>query len=93
MEIISIIFALLISRLLTIAIVSKLGFYNNWDSMRNIEDSSMLVPFIIGVSGHRDIDNTTIEMLRERIKEILKNFQIKYPHLPVKLLTPLVCWV
>ena len=57
--------------------------------MQTIEDSSMLVPFIIGVSGHRDIDNTTIEMLRVRIKEILKNFQIKYPHLPVKLLTPL----
>jgi hypothetical protein len=57
--------------------------------MNTKNDSSNLIPIIVGISGHREIDIEIINPLKQKLKEILSYFQNSYPDSPIKLFTPL----
>lgn len=47
------------------------------------------IPFIVGVTGHRDLVEEEIPLLEKKLKEILQSIQMQCPHTPVALLTAL----
>ena len=57
--------------------------------MCKVQDKDLLVPLVLGVTGHRDIEKNDIPKLKEKIEEIFDYIIEKYPTTPLILLSPL----
>jgi hypothetical protein len=47
------------------------------------------LPLVIGVTGHRDLRSEDRETLAGRLREIIAELRVRYPHTPLILLSPL----
>ena len=47
------------------------------------------VPFVIGVTGHRDLVADELPTIRERVRELFAGLQRQFPELPILVMTPL----
>lgn len=47
------------------------------------------VPFVIGVTGHRDLVADELPAIRERVGELFAGLQRQFPELPILVMTPL----
>lgn len=47
------------------------------------------VPIVLGITGHRSLRQQDLETLTLRITEVIREFQLAYPHTPITLLTSL----
>jgi hypothetical protein len=48
-----------------------------------------LVPIVIGVTGHRDLDPGHYSKIKEKVEEVFKDIRMNYPNSPIVLLSPL----
>jgi hypothetical protein len=51
--------------------------------------NSFLIPFVIGVTGHRDLREQDIPILERRVRSVLDDFRRRLPSTPVLLLSAL----
>jgi hypothetical protein len=58
-------------------------------NLKNTLVNESLFPIIIGVTGHRDLRPEDIPRLEAKVREIFEDLQIKYPHTPLQVLSPL----
>lgn len=56
---------------------------------KSLNNPFCLTPLYIGITGHRDIRDQDREPLKNIICEFIRGKQIRYPHTPFVLLTPL----
>lgn len=57
--------------------------------MKNKAQKESLIPLYLGITGHRDIRDEDMAVLKQLIKEFIKKKQNQCPHTPVILLSPL----
>ncbi len=53
------------------------------------EVSTGPVPIVLGVTGHRDLREGDLPALTDEVRGIIETLRSKYPHTPLKLLSPL----
>ena len=56
---------------------------------KTISRERINLPLVIGVTGHRDLRESDREPLEERVRFIFTELQLRYPHTPLILLSPL----
>lgn len=61
----------------------------NLVGMHTMDEVGYAIPLIIGVTGHRDLIASEIPMLEENVERFFTDLQIRYPHLPVQVITAL----
>src|SRR5438128_12320154 len=47
------------------------------------------IPLLVGVTGHRNLRGQDIPSLEQRVREVFQEYQTRYPHTPLILLSPL----
>src|SRR6185312_1348133 len=52
-------------------------------------DSTGLLPLVIGVTGHRDLDRADYPIYRARVAELLTSLRRQYPATPLRILSSL----
>ncbi len=54
-----------------------------------IEGSDYRFPMIVGVTGHRDLKESELPAIRDRVRSLLLELKDRYPHRRLRLLSPL----
>jgi hypothetical protein len=57
--------------------------------IRSTEGSERCVPFVFGITAHRDLRPTDEPVLRAAVQDIIGEFHAKYPHTPMVVLCAL----
>lgn len=56
---------------------------------KNMENKNYKIPLVLGITGHRDINECNIESLKQKVFELFDYLIDKYPNTPIVFLSPL----
>ncbi|WP_418640628.1 hypothetical protein [Sulfurimonas sp. ST-27] len=59
------------------------------DDKMKIDDGNLKIPFIVGVTGHRDLTEESRKSAQEEVAEVFKNLNKLLPNTEIYLLSPL----
>jgi hypothetical protein len=57
--------------------------------MADSDTADLLVPLTIGITGHRDLLDDEVPLIKEKVRAFFNQMRHDYPDLPLKLITPI----